>query len=74
MLDRYLRSHRIDPAPLWSNDVDGHFRARQSALLDAIRMVMGKPIGSDIVEEPDDAPAAYELVPDDSLVSEDGAT
>ena len=74
VLDRYLRSHRIDPAPLSSNDVDGHFRARQSALLDAIRLAMGKPIGSDRVEEPDDAPAAYELVPDDSLVSEDGTT
>ena len=32
---------------------------------------MGKPIGSDLVEEPDAAPAEYELVQDDSLVSED---
>ena len=72
VLDSYVRSHLIDPAHLWSNDFDGHFRARQSALLDAIRLVMGKPIGSDLVEEPDDAPAEYELVQDDSLVSEDG--
>ena len=70
-LDSYVRSHLIDPAHLWSNDFDGHFRARQSALLDAIRLVMGKPIGSDLVEEPDAAPAEYELVQDDSLVSED---
>ena len=32
---------------------------------------MGKPIGSDDVEEPDDAPAEFELVQEDSLVSED---
>ena len=74
VLDSYLHSHLIDPAPVWSNDFDRHFRARQSALLDAIRMVMGKPIGADVIEEPDDAPADYELVQEDSLVSEDVAT
>ena len=32
---------------------------------------MGKPIGADVVEEPDDAPGEYELMQEDSLVSED---
>ena len=74
VLDGYLRSHLIDPAHVWSDDFDRHFRARQSTLLDAIRIVMGKPIGSDDVEEPDDAPAEFELVQEDSLVSEDATS
>ena len=32
---------------------------------------MGKPIGTDVIEEADDAPTEYELVQEDSLVSED---
>ena len=74
VLDGYLRSHLIDPADVWSDDFDRHFRARQSALLDAIRMVMGKPIGLGDAEEPDDAPAEFELVQEDSLVSEDATS
>ena len=35
---------------------------------------MGKPIGSDDVAEPDDAPAEFELVQADSLVSEDATS
>ena len=73
-LDSYLQSHLIAPAYLRSNDFERHFRARQSALLDAIRLAMGKPIGSDVVEEPDDVPAAYKLVQQDSLLSEDVTT
>ena len=49
MLDSYLHSHLIEPAHVWHNDFDQHFCARQSALPDAIRMVMGKPIGADII-------------------------
>ena len=67
----YLHSHLIESERVWSDDFDRHFRARESALLDAIRMAMGKPIGADVVEEPDDAPGEYELVQEDSLVSED---
>ena len=71
MLDSYIQSHLIEPAHVWSDDFDRYFNARQSALLDAIRMAMGKPIGSDIVEEADDVPADYELVQEDSLLAED---
>ena len=71
VLDSYLHSHLIESEHVWSDDFDRHFRARESALLDAIRMAMGKPIGADVVEEPDDAPGEYELVQEDSLVSED---
>lgn len=71
VLDGYLRSHLIAPSALWSDDFDGHFRAREAALLDAIGIAMGKPIRSDSGEEPDEAPAEYELVQADSLVSED---
>ena len=73
-LNSYLQSRLMDPAHLWSSDFDRRFRARQSALLNAIMMVMGKPIGSDIVEEPDDVPAANELVQQDSLLPEDVTT
>ena len=71
VLDSHLHSHIIEPAHLWSNDFDQHFRTRQSALLDTIRMVMGKPIGTDVIEEADDAPAEYELVQEHGLLSED---
>ncbi len=71
VLDSHLHSHIIEPAHLWSNDFDQHFRTRQSALLDTIRMVMGKPIGTDVIEEADEAPAEYELVQEHSLLSED---
>ena len=61
MLDSYLHSHLIshliEPAYVWPNDFDQHFCARHSALLNAIRMVMGKPIGADVIEETDDVTA-----------------
>lgn len=72
VLDGYLRSHLIEPAHLRSDDFDQYFRIRQSALLDRIRTVMGKQIASDGNEEHDEAPAEYELVQKDSLVSESG--
>ena len=70
-LDGYIRSHLIDPVLLSSDDFDQYYYARRSALLDAIRVVMGKQIASDNIEEPDEVPAEYELVQEDSLVSED---
>ena len=71
VLDGYLRSHLIDPTHVRSDDFDRYFNARQSALLDTIRIVMGKQIASDVIEELDEAPAEYELVQEDSLVSGD---
>ena len=68
VLEGYVQSHLIDPRHLWSNDFDAYFIARKTALLDKIRTVMGKPI-FDGIEEPDDAPAEYELVQQDSLAS-----
>ena len=68
VLGGYVQSHLIDPRHLWSDDFDTYFNARESALLDKIGAVMGKPI-SDGIEEPDDAPAEYELVQQDSLAS-----
>ena len=56
VLDGYLRSHLIDSEHMWSNDFHKYFSARQSALLDRIRAVMGKQIASDDIEEPDEAP------------------
>ena len=70
-LDRHLGSHLVDPAGLRADDFEGFFAARRSALLDAIRAAMGKQTASDAAEEADDAPSDYELVHDDSLVSED---
>ncbi len=70
-LDGYLRSHLIDPEHVWADDFDQFFEARQSALLKAITAVMGKQIASDLIEEPDKAPADYELVQEDSRMSED---
>jgi hypothetical protein len=74
VLDGYLRSHLIDSEHLWSNDFHKYFSVRQSALLDRIRAVMGKQIASDDIEDPDEAPAEYELVQKDSLVSRAGDT
>ena len=73
-LDRYLQSHLINPERLWSDDFHGYFSARQWALLDKIRTVMGKQIASDDIEEPDEAPEEYELVQEDSLASGSGDT
>lgn len=66
MLEASVQSHMIDPGHLWSDDFDGYFNARHAALLAIIGAVMGKPV-SDGVEEPDEAPADYELVHEDSL-------
>ena len=74
VLDDYLQSHLIDPARMWSDDFHQYFSARQSALLDRIRTVMGKQIASDDIEDPDEAPAEYELVQEYSLVSGSGDT
>lgn len=74
VLDGYIQSHLIDPEHLRVNDFDQYFSSRQSALLDRIRTVMGKEIVSDDSEEPDEAPAEYELVQKDSLVSGSGDT
>ena len=71
VLDGYLRSHLVNPEHLRSDDFDHYFSNRQSALLDTIKMVMGKQIASDVIEEPDEAPTEYELVQEDSLVSGD---
>ena len=71
VLGGYLRSHLIEPVHLRADDFDRYFAARQSALLDAIRTAMGKQIVSDDAEEADELPAEYELVQQDSLVSED---
>ena len=72
VLDRYLQSHLIDPDHMRSEDFHQYFGARQSALLDRIRTVMGKQIVSDNIEEPDEAPEEYELVQEDSLASGSG--
>ena len=45
VLDSHLHSHIIEPAHLWSNDFDQHFRTRQSALLDTIRRSWGSRSG-----------------------------
>lgn len=70
-LDAYLRSHLTGPEHVWVDDFDQFFAARESALLDAIRTVMGKQIASNAIDEPDEAPAQYELVQEDSRISED---
>ena len=70
-LDDYLRTHLIDPALLRKDDFDGFFAAREAALLDTIHQAMGKPIASGTVEEGKELPADYEVVQQDSMVSED---
>ena len=70
-LDEYLRAHLIDPASLHTDDFDGFFAARRTALLDAIRGAMGKQPAPAAIDEADEAPVHYELVHGDSLVSED---
>ena len=70
-LDGYLRTHLIEPAHLRSDDFDGFFAARQSALLGAIREAMGKQIAYDAVEEGVEPPADYEVVRQDSMTSDD---
>lgn len=70
-LDRHLRSHLVDPGRLHADDFDGFFSARRSALLDAIRGAMGKQPAPGATDEAAEAPAHYELVHGDSLVSED---
>ena len=71
VLDGYIQSHLIDPKHMWSDDFHQYFNARQSALLNKIRTVMGKQLVSEDIEEPDEAPAEYELVQEDSQVSGD---
>ena len=70
-LDSCLRSHLIAPEQVWADDFDGFFAAREAALLEAIRMAMGKRVASDVIDEPEEAPAEYELVHEDSRMSED---
>ena len=70
-LNGYLRSHLVDPQSLWSDDFESGFQARQAALLDKIRSAMGKPITADDVDEDENGPIHYQLVAQDSLVSED---
>ena len=72
-LDGYVRTHLVEPAHLRADDFDAFFAARQSALLGAIREAMGKPVASEAIEEADEPPAEYEVVQQDSLVSEDSA-
>lgn len=67
-LAEYLQSHLVSPEHLWANDFDNYFKARQAALLRQIAIVMGKQ-PSDDPEEPDEAPADYELVQTDSLAA-----
>ena len=74
VLDGYLHSHLIGPEYMRSNDFHQYFSDRQSALLDKIRAVMGKQITYDDIEEPDEAPAEYELMQEDSMASGSGDT
>ena len=68
-LDEYLRTHLIDPTHLRTNDFDGFFAARQSALLRIIREVMGKQTAPDTIEEGVEPSVDYELVQQDSMTS-----
>ena len=68
-LDGYLRTHLIDPTHLRTNDFDGFFAARQSALLRIIREVMGKQTAPDTIEEGVEPSVDYELVQQDSMTS-----
>ena len=70
-LNGYLRSHLVEPAGLYADDFDGFFAARRSALLGAIRAAMGKQTVPGAIDEAEEAPAEYQLVQGDSLVSED---
>ena len=70
-LDGYLRTHLIDPTYLRTDDFDGFFAARRSALLGTIREAMGKPIASDMAEEGEEPAADYEVVQQDSMISDD---
>ena len=71
-LDRYIRTHLIDPAHLRNkdNDFDGFFAARQSELLDAIRKAMGKQTAPDAIDEGEESPSDYEVVRQDSMASD----
>lgn len=70
VLDDYLRSHLVDPMHLWGDDFDSYFNSRETALLNAIREVMGKQVSPNVIEEVDEAPTQYELVQKDSLLSD----
>ena len=70
-LDGYLRTHLIEPCYLSTDDFDGFFAARQSALLGAIRAAMGKAIASDLAEEGEEPIADYEVIQQDSMISDD---
>ena len=67
-LAEYLQSHLITPEHLSADDFDNYFETRQAALLHRIAIVMGKQ-PSDDPEEPDEAPADYELLQTDSLAA-----
>lgn len=71
VLEGYIQSHLIDPEHMWAEDFHKFFSTRQSALLDRIRAVMGKQLGLDEIEEPEEAPTEYEQVQEDSQVSGD---
>lgn len=43
-LDRFLRSHAVEPARMWADDFEGFFRDRAARLLDRIEAAMGKRV------------------------------
>lgn len=65
-LEASVQSHMIDPGHLWIDDFDGYFNACHAELLATISKVMGKPVSGG-TEAPDETPADYELVHEDSL-------
>ena len=67
-LNSYVESHLVDTAHLWSDDFDQFFNTRQTALLGAIRKVMGKQANPDLVEDIGEEPVGYELVREDGSV------
>ena len=67
-LAEYLQSHLIEPEHVWKDNFDTYFETRQAALLHQIAIAMGKQPSVDL-EEPDEAPAGYELVQADSLTA-----
>lgn len=67
-LAEYLQSHLIEPEHVWKDNFDTYFETRRAALLHQIAIAMGKQPSVDL-EEPDEAPAGYELVQADSLTA-----
>ncbi len=69
-LDEILRSHRIDPSALRSDDFDRFFAARSQALLEKIEKAMGKAIARGAVEaDQPDVPTDYETGEDEAEVA-----